>query len=207
MTEAEAEPSPGDGRSGSPHRPVRTCVGCGEAEGRVELIRLVRSPDGEIVVDLRGRLPGRGAWVHPDRACAAKIQKDPRRLARALKAPAGPREVEGLEQRLVEAVLRAVLDGLSLASAGGVLIGGHDTVELGLRSGRVVEVLFAADAAERTMADVGRAAGDCPITRLPLDKEALGARVGQAPRAVVALVGASGFRHLREQLRRLRSLG
>jgi uncharacterized protein len=201
VTASEVEPAE---ERGPTRVAERTCVACGEHDDRGALIRLVASPEGEVAIDLRARLPGRGAWVHPDRGCAAKIERDPRRLARVLKSSV---RAERLEQRLVEAVLRAVLDGMSLASAGGALVGGHDAVEQGLRSGRISELAFASDASARTVADVTRSAGDRPITRLPLDKDALGARVGQAPRAVVGLVDAPGFRHLREQLRRLRSLG
>jgi len=50
--------------------PERTCVGCRKAAGKRELIRIVRTPRGEVLVDANGRAPGRGAYVHADRACA-----------------------------------------------------------------------------------------------------------------------------------------
>ena len=51
--------------------PKRTCVGCRRAAGKLDLIRVVRTPRGEVLVDADGRAPGRGAYVHADRACAA----------------------------------------------------------------------------------------------------------------------------------------
>ncbi len=55
----------------APHtQPERTCVGCRQAAGKLDLIRIVRTPKGEVRVDADGRAPGRGVYVHADRACA-----------------------------------------------------------------------------------------------------------------------------------------
>ena len=61
---------------------VRTCVGCRESGDRRadDLVRLVLSPDGDIVVDLGGKLPGRGAWVHTRLACLERVAKRPQSL-------------------------------------------------------------------------------------------------------------------------------
>ena len=48
--------------------PQRTCVGCRDRAAKFDLLRVV-AVDGELVVDRRGRLPGRGAYVHPDAGC------------------------------------------------------------------------------------------------------------------------------------------
>jgi len=40
-----------------------------------ELIRVVRSPEGEIALDFRGKNPGRGAYICPDAKCLAKARK------------------------------------------------------------------------------------------------------------------------------------
>ncbi|MEO5920556.1 MAG: YlxR family protein, partial [Pseudolysinimonas sp.] len=45
--------------------PVRTCLGCRQRAPRSSLLRVV-ARDGRAVVDTAARLPGRGAWVHPD---------------------------------------------------------------------------------------------------------------------------------------------
>jgi hypothetical protein len=47
----------------------RTCVGCRGRSSKRDLIRVVRSPAGEVEVDPSGSSPGRGAYVHPDEAC------------------------------------------------------------------------------------------------------------------------------------------
>ena len=45
--------------------PVRRCVGCNAQRPKRELVRVVRSPEGEISIDLRGKAPGRGAYLCP----------------------------------------------------------------------------------------------------------------------------------------------
>ena len=52
--------------------PMRQCLGCREMKPKKELIRVVRSPEGEISLDFRGKANGRGAYVCPDAACLKK---------------------------------------------------------------------------------------------------------------------------------------
>ena len=47
---------------------VRTCLGCRQRAPRTSLVRIV-ARDGRVAVDTAARLPGRGAWVHPDSGC------------------------------------------------------------------------------------------------------------------------------------------
>ena len=65
--------------------PVRMCVGCREHAPKKELIRIVRTPAGEIVADAQGKTPGRGAYICRKTACLAKAKKS-RALERALQA-------------------------------------------------------------------------------------------------------------------------
>ena len=55
--------------------PLRKCTGCGEMKPKKELVRVVKSPEGEISLDLTGRKAGRGAYVCPQRACLAAARK------------------------------------------------------------------------------------------------------------------------------------
>jgi ribosomal protein L7Ae-like RNA K-turn-binding protein len=103
--------------------------------------------------------------------------------------------------------LRTVLDGLSLAQAAGDLVSGHDALEAAILQGKIAEIVVAADAAERTVRDLVRDQEGIELTHLPIDRVALGAQIGADPRAAVGLVRSPAFRHLRSQLRRLRSLG
>ena len=55
--------------------PQRTCMGCGEVKDKSELMRIVRTSGGEIVLDVRGRADGRGAYVCRDAECMKKLRK------------------------------------------------------------------------------------------------------------------------------------
>ena len=49
--------------------PMRQCVGCREMRQKKELVRVVKSPEGVISLDFRGKAPGRGAYLCPDLEC------------------------------------------------------------------------------------------------------------------------------------------
>ncbi len=52
--------------------PMRQCLGCREMKPKKELIRVVKSPEGEIRLDFRGKANGRGAYVCPNAGCLKK---------------------------------------------------------------------------------------------------------------------------------------
>jgi|FaiFalFF_MnMetaG_3_1042247.scaffolds.fasta_scaffold07875_2 predicted RNA-binding protein YlxR (DUF448 family) len=73
--------------------PIRMCVGCGGMRPKMEMIRVVRTPAGEVVVDTtRSRkVSGRGAYVDPNWECLVLARKG-KRLERALEVPV-PEEI------------------------------------------------------------------------------------------------------------------
>lgn len=71
--------------------PLRRCSGCGESKPKKELVRVVRAPDGSVSLDLKGKQPGRGAYVCPSKACLVKARKA-KRFERALEVQI-PQEV------------------------------------------------------------------------------------------------------------------
>ena len=75
--------------------PLRKCTGCGEMKPKKELVRVVKSPEGEVSLDLTGRKPGRGAYVCPNADC----------LKRAIRSKA-------LERGFETAIPQEVYDGL-----------------------------------------------------------------------------------------------
>ncbi len=54
------------------HVPIRTCIGCGASRPKRELVRVVRTPEGDIVADATGRRAGRGAYLDPSTECLEK---------------------------------------------------------------------------------------------------------------------------------------
>lgn len=63
--------------------PMRQCLGCNEHKPKKELIRVVRSPEGEISLDFNGKKSGRGAYICPSEECFKKARKS-NRIANAL---------------------------------------------------------------------------------------------------------------------------
>ena len=55
--------------------PLRRCIGCSEMKDKRELIRVVRTTEGEITIDFKGKTNGRGAYVCKNKACLEKACK------------------------------------------------------------------------------------------------------------------------------------
>ena len=64
--------------------PQRTCIGCHQVKAKSELIRIVKSDDGEVIIDLFGKEKGRGAYVCRNADCINKAMR-PERLNRAFR--------------------------------------------------------------------------------------------------------------------------
>ena len=79
--------------------PMRQCLGCREMKPKGELIRVVRSPEGEISLDFRGKKPGRGAYLCPDVACLTRAKKG-RAIERAFSAQVDPEVYAALEDQM-----------------------------------------------------------------------------------------------------------
>lgn len=58
--------------------PLRKCTGCGEQKPKKELVRVVKTPDGEILLDLTGKASGRGAYICNNAECLKKARKSKR---------------------------------------------------------------------------------------------------------------------------------
>lgn len=122
----------------------RTCIVTRESQPADEMIRFVAAPDGQIVPDLKGRLPGRGAWVSADRDVLRRaIAKG--HFARALKCPV--RTAEDLDQRVGQLLKQAALDALGMARGAGQVVAGFAKVEAAIASGKAGVALHAADGA------------------------------------------------------------
>lgn len=56
--------------------PVRMCIACREGKPKKEMLRIVKSAEGEIRLDFSGKLPGRGAYICDSEACIRKLRKN-----------------------------------------------------------------------------------------------------------------------------------
>ncbi len=81
--------------------PMRMCVGCREMKPKKELIRVVRSPEGEVSMDPVGKKPGRGAYVCRSEACLKRAIKQ-RQLERQLEVQLTEEVSAALTQALAD---------------------------------------------------------------------------------------------------------
>ena len=88
------------------HIPQRSCVSCREPRDKRELVRLVRTPEGRVLIDEQGRMPGRGAYLCNDGACWERAL-DGRSLAGALRTALSADDLDALRRYAREANLIA----------------------------------------------------------------------------------------------------
>ncbi len=80
--------------------PLRRCVGCNEQKSKKEFVRVIRTPEGEILLDESGKANGRGVYLCPQKSCLQKARKA-KRLERNLKV-AIPDEIWALLEEKLE---------------------------------------------------------------------------------------------------------
>ena len=79
--------------------PERQCLGCNEHKPKKELLRVVRTPDGEILLDFTGKKSGRGAYICRDVSCLKRARKS-RRIDRALEVSIPEEVYDRMESEL-----------------------------------------------------------------------------------------------------------
>ncbi len=80
---------------GRKHVPLRTCVACRQVRPKREMVRVVRSPEGDLVIDERGKAAGRGAYLCRIRRCWARGLREGH-LERALRMALSEQDREAL---------------------------------------------------------------------------------------------------------------
>lgn len=193
--------------------PERTCILSGDHAPRAALVRLAISPEGEVLPDVHGRAPGRGAWIGTDRQTLEKaIAKGKLKgaLARAFKGVALTIP-DDLPDRLEKALTRAFTDRLGLELRAGRLLLGSDRIAEHARAGRVALLAHAADASadgSRKLDQALRVGLDAEGTgmggvTLPLDRAALSMALGRDNVVHLALADEAAAVRLDESLQRL----
>jgi hypothetical protein len=147
--------------------PLRRCLVTGESRSKAELLRFTVGPDGQVVPDLEGKLPGRGLWVTAARAALDRAVK------KNLFAKAARRAVlvdGALADQVERLLVRRCIELIGLARRAGNAVAGHEKVADFLRRHGAGVLLAAAD---------GAAGGVAKLTAL-----------AQGARRVRALTGA-----------------
>jgi len=138
------------GRGGQPKDrtggPERKCIATGEVRPTARMIRFVTGPEGQIVPDILGKLPGRGIWVSAERAALDRaVAKN--LFARAAKAPATV--PDGLVAQVEAQLAQRVTNLISLARKGGAAVAGYEKVKDWLTKGEAAVLIQASDGSER----------------------------------------------------------
>lgn len=159
----------------------RSCVGCGERvepARRRELIRLV-VVDGDVLVDLAGKAPGRGAWIHPLPRCLARAERG---LSKATRAHVAV-DVAKLNASIEQAANGRVRTLLGVGLRSGKAVAGATQVEDAWRAGNVALVLVASDAGAAGRISAARQAETITWG----DKQSLGELFGRSELGVIAV--------------------
>ena len=182
------------------HEPERTCIVTREAGSPERLIRFVLGPAGEVVPDLKGRLPGRGAWVT---ASADLVREAVRRRAFAKAFNAQVTVPPDLADMIDSALLVDLRQALALANKAGRVVTGFGKIEAARGEGAPAALVHAAEAApdgrRKLAAALRRRVGEA-ISDIPVVDELSGADLDLAlgrshviHAALVAGAGSDGF--------------
>jgi predicted RNA-binding protein YlxR (DUF448 family) len=160
----------------------RRCLVSGTVRPTDEMIRFVVGPDGMVVPDVEGRLPGRGLWITAERALIEKAASKKRFKAAGGTAP------DGLADMTAALVRGKLLSLIGLARRTGDLLAGFDVIDRAVSRGEAVAVLIeAADAApdgrRKMMARIIKADGGARDGAIPVfdgfDRDTLSQAVGR----------------------------
>ena len=151
--------------------PQRQCIGCGEMKNKKEMIRILKTPEGEFVVDATGRKNGRGAYICPSMDCFKKAVKG-----------------KGLERSFKMAIPKEVI---GLATKAGKTASGEFSTEKAVKSGKAHLVIVSEEASDNTKKMFTNM---CTYYKVPIlflgGKEELGHSMGKQMRASLAVVDA-----------------
>ena len=126
--------------------PDRKCIATGEVQPKHGLIRFVVGPEGQVVPDILGKLPGRGIYVSADRA-ALELAVKKKLFSRAAKT-----QVDvpvGLVDEVEKQIARRVVDLISLQRKGGRAVAGYEKVKSWLQNEEAEVLIQASDGSGR----------------------------------------------------------
>lgn len=183
--------------------PQRTCAGCRKSLDQDLLVRYVLSPQGEIVVDYRRKLPGRGVYTCFSYECVdAAVKRG--LLNRSLKG-GQVASADVLWQALQEQVRCKALNLVGMARKSGQVISGTRQVLSELRAGKHFGLLLRASDLSPAIADkVDKTAQRSGVPCFALfGKEHMGQLLGKSERGVIALKSGSLAVSILDELERL----
>jgi predicted RNA-binding protein YlxR (DUF448 family) len=166
--------------------PQRTCLACRTAADKQTMLRYVLSPSGEVLVDYRQKLPGRGAYTCCQLECVERaVQR--KGFQRAFSNDALPVDSATLITTIHQTLEQRLVNLLGVARKAGRLLIGANQVEDALKHGKRLGLLvITVDASAATEKKLVARANNVEMIRL-MDKMALGALCGKSQTSAVGL--------------------
>ena len=129
-----------------PDGPERKCIATGEVQPKHGLVRFVVGPEGAVVPDILGKLPGRGMYVAADRS-AIELAAKKKLFSRSAKQQATV--PDGLVDEVEKQLARRVVDLISLQRKGGRAVAGYEKVKSWLQTEEAEVLIQASDGSGR----------------------------------------------------------
>lgn len=187
------------------NHPQRTCIGCRKGLPKGDVVRIVAGPLGA-VIDYRGKLPGRGAYVCPSPECIKKaVSKGS--ISRALKTRTSVPQPDEFIRMLIAAVTEKMESLLTMAARAGMLKPGYSAVRDSIEKQKALLVIFASDISdgtrERLMPLIFETAA---VHTIPFSKDDMGRLIGREAVGVVAVEDEGFADAIRKEIVRLKTL-
>jgi uncharacterized protein len=180
--------------------PERTCVGCLLSRPKGLLIRLVCDPTAQLLVDVYGKLPGRGAYICPQRSCAERAIKRAR-LQEAFRHEVTPCPIDELVRAMAHVMEERALACIRMARKAGRVALGYTRVSRALIHEPVACLLMAEDIARQRRREYE---GWCANRQIPcrsfLTKARLGELAGRDESSAIAILDSRFGERLRGYL-------
>jgi len=186
--------------------PERSCLNCRKKGKKGELIKLASTPSG-VVIDYSEKLPGRGAYLCPDRTCIEKgLRADT--LSRAFRQGAKPPEVEAFYAELKGKVEKKIASLLGMARKSRMAAYGFDAAAEAAKKSPDGLLIMAWDAAENTVRKFKESNPEARFKEVRFStKEQLGELLGSQPVGVVFITGPALAEALYREMGRLNIIG
>jgi uncharacterized protein len=180
----------------SARAPERTCVGCRQTRPKGQFVRLACGPTGQLFLDHQGKLPGRGAYICPQRSCAEQASKGTR-LREAFRHEVTPYPVDELVCAMASVMEDRALACIRIARKAGRVVSGYTQVSRALVSAPVACLLVAGDTACERLREYQ---GWCTQSQIPwrsfLSKTQLGELAGRDECSAIGILDARLAAHL-----------
>ena len=187
----------------------RTCIGCRRKAEQAQLLRLVRSNDGELLVDHPHRLGGRGAYVCSSLSCLSRALRSPR-LGKSVGGAVTLPELSVMTGQIRERLSSRVQGLLAAAGRAGHAALGASRAEAVLREKRCGGsglVVLARDASPRVRRDLTGAAQEAGVTLMEFgDRDRLGMAFARSELGALVLTDAGLAKAVRHELALLQGL-